>query len=345
MSKSKTSYMLLLNAISCVAVIYLHVNDCFWTYSTNIYWMVADVIESVFYFAVPCFFMMTGAKLIDYREKYDTKTYFIKRIKKTVIPFLVWSMLGITYCTFVSGTVNYSDWCAKNIYNAIMGTGVMKIYWFFPSLFCVYLTLPVFAAVEKKLRKEVFTYLVVAGFVINSLIPFVINAFSLELVWPLSVSAVAGNIIFIPLGYLVNEYELDKPKRNILYIISIAALLLHMLGTGFLSGKAGMVVGTFKGYSSVTSVLYSLGIFVWFRYNGAKIMQISWLAKAVGRINRYTFGIYLIHWFIIDFSLRTFGIDYTSIIYRIIMPWLVLAVAVGILWILKKIPVVKWIVP
>lgn len=49
-------------------------------------------VEVICYWAVPIFFMLTGATLMNYRSKYDTKTFFGHRIKRTVIPFLFFSV-------------------------------------------------------------------------------------------------------------------------------------------------------------------------------------------------------------------------------------------------------------
>lgn len=58
----KSEYIMLVNVLSMLAVVYMHVNNCFWTFSTERYWKSADVIESVMYFAVPCFFYDIGCE-------------------------------------------------------------------------------------------------------------------------------------------------------------------------------------------------------------------------------------------------------------------------------------------
>lgn len=78
----KSESIMLMNVISMLAVVYMHVNDCFWTFSTERYWKSANVIESVMYFAVPCFFMISGANLMDYRKRYDTKTFWLNGRRK-----------------------------------------------------------------------------------------------------------------------------------------------------------------------------------------------------------------------------------------------------------------------
>ena len=96
-STRKSESIMLMNVISMLAVVYLHANDCFWTFSTDRYWKSANIIEAGLYFAVPCFFMITGANLLDYRQRYDTKTFLIKRAKKTVLPYIFWSFIGIGF--------------------------------------------------------------------------------------------------------------------------------------------------------------------------------------------------------------------------------------------------------
>ena len=97
MAKKRIHYLSLMSIISAFAVVMLHTNGCFWSFSTERYWVTANIIESVMYFAVPVFFMITGATLIDYRERYSTKQYVEKRIQKTVVPFLIWSVIGVVY--------------------------------------------------------------------------------------------------------------------------------------------------------------------------------------------------------------------------------------------------------
>lgn len=62
-------YISLASVLSAIAVVYMHTNSCFWDFSTTRYWFTANIIESVFYFAVPIFFMISGAMLLDFNKK------------------------------------------------------------------------------------------------------------------------------------------------------------------------------------------------------------------------------------------------------------------------------------
>ena len=93
--KNRIEYISLASVLSAIAVVYLHANGCFWDFSTARYWITANIIESIFYFAVPIFFMISGAMLIDFNKRYSIKEFFKKRIAKTVIPFIIWSFIGL----------------------------------------------------------------------------------------------------------------------------------------------------------------------------------------------------------------------------------------------------------
>ena len=105
-------YLDILNVISALAVGFLHTNGCFWKYSGKdslVWWKSSNVIESFFYFAVPVFFMISGATLLDYNKKYSTKIFFKKRIFKTVIPYIIWSVIGLVINLFLFKNISIED--------------------------------------------------------------------------------------------------------------------------------------------------------------------------------------------------------------------------------------------
>lgn len=101
--RERSFFLTFMTVISCVAVVILHANGVFWSFSYERVWLTANVLESVFYFAVPVFFMISGSTLLDYRDHYDTRTYAIKRVKKTVIPFLAWSLVALAFQLILKG--------------------------------------------------------------------------------------------------------------------------------------------------------------------------------------------------------------------------------------------------
>jgi surface polysaccharide O-acyltransferase-like enzyme len=85
-------------------VIILHTNGKFWKFSYDNYkqyWISANLIECIFYFAVPFFILCIGATLMDFNEKYGLIAYFKRRIKKVVIPLLCWNIIVYYYNVYL----------------------------------------------------------------------------------------------------------------------------------------------------------------------------------------------------------------------------------------------------
>lgn len=218
----------------------------------------------------------------------------------------------------------------------------MSYYWFFTSLFCVYLTMPLLSAVSKEKRKAVFTYLAVAGYLLNALLPFLNALLGLKLTTPYTLYGVGGDLLFVVVGYLLTHYNVPPKWRRVLYAVSVAAMLVLIFGSYHWSMKAGSVQRLFK--DRAISIPYAAGILLLCKTHGARIMD-SFVGKIVNFLKDYTFPIYLLQWFVIQ-SLKTFlPIDETSLLWRLGGVVVVVAICVGITALLRKIPGVRRILP
>ena len=99
-SQSRILYFDVLNIAACIAVIFLHHNGIVHSFTNTLAWRESLIAECAFYWAVPIFLMLSGANLLNYREKYSTKVFFKKRIIRTVIPWLFWSAVMLVPCTY-----------------------------------------------------------------------------------------------------------------------------------------------------------------------------------------------------------------------------------------------------
>ena len=333
-----------MSVISAFAVVILHTNGCFWTYSTSRYWFTANIIESVFYFAVPIFFMITGITLIDYRDKYDTQTYFKKRIVKTVIPFIIWSIFALLFRIYYIKNIDLNVVDAKYIFNGMLATNFLTIYWFFIPLFIIYLVIPVLSAIDKKYRNSVFMYIVIVSFVLNSLLPLVNIVLKLELNLPIKLLIGTEYISYVLIGYLIDNLELTKRHKIMIYVLGIAGLLVHIIFTYNLSNEAGMIVKTYKGYNNVPCILYSTAIFIFLKDIFLKLKNIKFM-RIILFFSKYTFVIYLMHYYVMQVIQKEFELVTISIWYRLGMPLIIIPVCVTFAYVLRKIPIIKHIVP
>lgn len=344
--KNDVSWINFANVVSALAVVILHTNSCFWRFSsTERYWKTANIIECFFYFAVPVFFMISGATLLDFNKRYGIREYFKRRLEKTVIPYLFWSILGLFFQIYYLKSISITDVDAKYFFNNILTGNMISIYWFFIPLFGIYLLIPLFAAVQDKNKKNIFVYLVVAAFFIDNLVPFIINIFHIPISWSMSVMIGKTYSIYLLVGYLASHYEVSKRWRYVSYIGAVLGLLMHICGTYSLSMQAGEIVQVYKGYLNVPCILYSTGVFIFFRYEGGKIMKSSFCRKLIDFLKQYTFSCYLMHWFIIKILIRTFSLDERSIVYRLLSPFVIVAINVLVTYFLRKLPFFRKVLP
>ncbi|MCR4903034.1 MAG: acyltransferase [Butyrivibrio sp.] len=342
----KIDYVTFLSVASAVAVLILHTNSCFWKFGADAYWWPsANVIESVFYFAVPIFLMISGITLMDFYDRVSLSGYFKKRILRTFVPYVFWSLFFIA-CKVLKGAIALNEITPKYLYQAISGNTVVDLFWFFTDLFIVYLSLPLFAAVEKSRRRQVFTYLVTVGFVLNHLIPFIKMISGSDMNTPLTIPAVTGTLIFPVLGWLLNDAELKRSQKMVIYIAGIAGLSVHIIGTYTSSMAAGGIVHTYKGYANIPSLLYSVAVFVLLKDIGTFIMKDAKKAVIINFLGKYTFPVYLMQYIFLRIVPAIFGFDTYSLLYRLLFgPVIIMAMIIVTAFIIRKIPVVRYILP
>ena len=132
-------YMDILNTIACIMVVFFHCNTVFYKYSDTISWKISVIVRCIVFSAIPIFFMLTGAKLFEYRQRYSTKEYVKKRIIRTVIPFLFWNVFYI----FLGIVLNNSKNNLRDFISAFINSEFQGRYWFFFPLFAIYAAIPI----------------------------------------------------------------------------------------------------------------------------------------------------------------------------------------------------------
>ena len=358
MSQKRYYYISYLNVIAAVAVVMMHANSSFWSYSKDAYWGVTNVIENVCFFAVPLFFMLTGATLIDYQKRYSTKEFMKKRFVKTVIPFLFWSVFAMFWSSrkvlwaMATGAPNKGlDWTVESVIQGIFNTKFMQIYWFFIPLFCIYMMIPVFAAIPEKKRIKVFTYIIGVSLLMNYTIPFILGILNqytgFKMSWTYTMAAGLQYLIYPLIGYVLHKVEIQRKQRLIIYAIALAGLLTMIIGTYFATRREGKLVGVYKGNYNVPVLVYASGIFLFVKTAVDRVKK--------ERVNRFfvyfqsfTFPIYLIHRYYLDVfeeNLSYIHVQKASLVYVFGATILALLLSILTTMILRKIPVLRHVVP
>lgn len=337
----------LLNIAACIAVVALHVNGGFWGFTTDPWWKFSLLIETAFYWAVPVFFMLTGATLIDYRLRYDTKTFVKKRFVKTVIPFLFWSAISIPWAMYVSHFLDIhtlSTW--KDFVNAILNQQGMSIYWFFPPLFAIYLAIPVISAVPDTQRKQLYGWMIIYSFVTYSLPPVLATKTGIH-INPAFQNPLNGGgyLMFSLIGYWIMKYPINRTSRIYIYILGVIGWSIRYFFTLNQSYQSGYIDTTFSGYTNFPSVCLATAVFTWFWYHDWASISHPKLIAGIKKLSSASFGVYLVHFFILRHIVDTFHIPMQSYSWSILGTPVVYILSLTLVLYLKNLPLIRKIIP
>lgn len=337
-------YFDVLNIAACFSVLMLHFNGLAHAYSPTFAWYQALSAECIFYWAVPIFFMLSGATLMHYRERYDTKTFLKKRFIRTAIPFIVWSV-GILIWKMATGQMDPSMG-PRTVINLILNTQIIDIYWFFIPLFSIYLSIPILSLLADGKHDDVLWYGVGIVFITNSLLPCLLSLIGIQWNTSLSLPVFSSYLIFPILGYLLSKTDFSKRQRVIIYLLGIFGLVLRYLGTILLSNAQGSLNELFWGYTNFPSVMLAVAIFVLAKnINWEKMISTSRRIDLVSKVASCSFGIYLIHMVLFYYMLEITGLDGGRLLWRTVCPVIAYLICFGIIAVLKKIPGLSKLVP
>ncbi len=346
-NEKRVIYYDILNIIAIFSVIALHCSGT--AVYGNIHtraWKTGLIVECLFYFAVPLFLMLSGATLMTYREKYDTKTFFKKRFIKVFIPFIFWAVFMFVWGA-KENQINTSQY--KNLVdwiNAFFSNQELTIYYFMFEILGVYLTMPLLSLLAKKENRKSLWGVVLLYFIFNSLLPNILGVF--KIYWNKAFSVKIGDyIIFIILGYLLANEDLSKKKTFLLFLGSIEGLIYRYITTYFLSMSANTLVKITWGYSSWHSILLACTVFTLVKkMNFDELFgENKTLIRVLNKISGCSFGVYLIHIVIMYYEVQIFNINKLSVLWRTIWVPITYVISLSMVYLLKKIPIVKKVLP
>lgn len=336
--KKRVLYYDVLNILATFGVIMLHNNGLAHTYSNSLGWYQALAVEVGYYWPVPVFFMLTGATLMGYRSRYTTKDFFVKRLLRTGVPFVVWTLINAVY-----KGINPLEIGWRTFFNRCFLTSVENVYWFFIPLFSVYLALPVLSLLKD--HRRVLWYMAGGAFVLSSLLPPLFGYAKLSWNGNLSMLTMGGYLLYVVLGYLLATEELSKKQRGAIYALGLFGVALRYGMTVWLSMRGGVINKTFFSYTQYYAVFLAVAVFVWLRY--AKLPQ-RWaehprLVKVIQTVSSCSFGVYLMHMIVHRELAKVLPTACWE--WRLLVPFLIYGIALGATAVLKKIPVLRYLVP
>lgn len=300
----RVCYMDVLNVLSCFAVIVLHSTLNVFGPIRDSYWKNALILQGIFIFAVPIFFMLSGSHLLNYRTKYSTDIFLKKRLVKvgiglfaaSVVCYIVYSVFPYSFysATSFAGNASVKDFLLRFSSNTINDT-----YWFLYAIIYLYMITPVLSlAAERKRLLE--GYLVIGfftAFIVPLLSYFKILAKPVAnslFDWPFFAST---STFYFVAGYYFSRWPVDtKLAKAFVFLIGLFSLLA-MVWTGYRINLNNKVYDSFIiSVSSAFGAAYSTSIFVLFQSLEKPLNQLPNRILNLLRVAASsTFFIYLFH--------------------------------------------------
>lgn len=335
------NYISILNVLACIGVVILHTFETGYTSDANFVFEV--LIRAIAYCAVPVFFMINGATLIDYRERYDTKTFFKKRLLKVIIPLIIWSIIYFII-NFFKGKFSINDLSFKFVFEYFFLVKTNPIFWFFVVIIGIYLAIPVISLIPQESRRKAFLYIIIITFVFNQFLPDLLYHLNLnynyDLKFPLTYS---GWISFIFIGYYIDKYEIVKKHRVIIYVLGIIGFLTMVVPTIFISYHKNESCSWFDEYYDAPCVLYSASVFLFFKSKINNNQIVTKIMPFFNFVAPTTLGIYVLHIAIRDFLRYFYTYSYFGM--NLVLTLSILTICFIVVKIVQKIPGLRHIFP
>ena len=255
---TRSAFIDVLNITAIISCLILHHNGNVHSFSQSSSWVSSLIIETVFYFAVPVFIMITGATLLGYRQKYDTKTYFKKRFAKVLIPSIAWMIIMFCWHVFIRKDLTITGWSPASILNIFTASRENSVYYYLFVILGLYLTIPLFAPLTEKKYRKLLWYGVVAFFIFNALLPNLSALVGINYNSDFSVR-IGSYVVYLFLGYLLSTATIPKKFRILLYLGGVLAIIWRYTTTLNASFAHGYLVKTTWGYTQFHTNLFGCG--------------------------------------------------------------------------------------
>jgi surface polysaccharide O-acyltransferase-like enzyme len=306
-------------------------------------WMAGNIYNIIARSCVPLLFMASGALLLPRRE--SIWDFYTKRFKKVIFPFLFWSVL---YLLPKEGW--YTDYSFINAVKTIILTILTKPaeyhLWFMYELFALYLLTPILRVLVDKSKETILWYFAGVWFVFGPLLRLIQYFVVVDFIFDLGY--LTGYIGYFVLGYLLVRFPIKKWMVWVSLFVYLASAIFTCWITWAASDYAGKLVDYFQYLLGMNIVLLAVSAYILLKAAGEAIFSKPHprLAKLAVGLTSASFGMYLVHVFVMNF-LRGYQISPLAgpAIYMIplttvtvfIISWIIIAI-------LQKIPFVRSLV-
>ena len=336
-------YYDVLRVLAAVAVMVIHIVG--YKFSavapTTRAWNVLNLADAAASWAVPVFFMLSGALLLS--REYTLKKLYGKKILRIITCFVFWSAVYALWEFYKHRSLKGS------VIEFIQGPDHM---WFLFAIVGLYLFVPVLKKVVED--EATLRYFLILMFVISIvfngavvlLSPFSETKakFLFGLIRQAGIQYVPANTFYFVFGYYLSSHSITKKQRRFIYIGGIVGFLFTAAGGAAASIYLKKPVAMFLANNALGICLQAIGIFVLAKQLFSAKRLPKKVQSALAYLADISFGAYLVHFLVILLLERFLNLHALRFHTLFSIPLLTIIVAVisfGISALLNRIPIVK----
>lgn len=300
MAEERLHHFDYLRILATFCVLVLHVTSGatgadFYTRIPRGEWLFGESINAFTRFAVPVFFMLSGAMLLDERRSFRAA----KSIIRVGIPLIAWSIVYIIWTQRGAGPLSM----LAALPGIIRGP-VMFHLWFVYAIIGLYLLIPVLRKLTVRGNERMVGYAVLLWVIFMVLLPFVRKTTGFGI--GVDIGFFSSAVGYALLGWLLNSVAVRAYAR-----FAVPAFIIGWvwaaLGTWRLTALAGGRLDEYHHFNNAPGVLLmSAAVFVLFRVGGEQGRFRE--SSVISTLSKLSFAFYLAHILMIELTRRLFHV-------------------------------------
>ena len=339
--KTILAYISLVKIISAFLVILKHTNRFYWVF--NDYWVSNNIMSSFCMCAVPLFSLCIGATLLNYNERYNIKEYWKRRFNKVIVPIIGWNIIYYFYRVYFLKDYKIPEKNLLNFYKLYFNNQLYPIIGSLRIFIYGYMIIPLIAYVPEINKMHVYTYCFMALLINQSLIPYFLRFIRNNRInWPYNYDT--GYIIYVFAGYIIHNHKFDKKVKLFIYISGNVGLFMRLYIAHYLTFKHKKVDRTQIIYQNLPIVFYSCSVFLFIKENYIHLLRIINI-NYINKIGSLSMGPFFLHYMIIWGFHHLYNMNENTFNYRFFGAFIISIICFMITWIIKKIPLIRYLTP
>ncbi len=303
----RKEYLDVLRGLAAIGVIFIHVSANNWYgYIGSGQWTIFTIYEGFFKASVLIFFEISGVLYLNSKREKTLKDLYIRSVGRLLLFLLFWALVYKMVRLPWSGG-SFSD----NLRNACIEifTGNTETHlWFLYAIIGLYVLVPVLRPIVHGASRSQLKYAVAVFFVFGSVCEmlgmfpdFVVIANNLN---KIRAGMSFGYVGCFLLGAYLDQYEVGKKNRILLYILGIFGTISTMILVYWDCVSSQMIRERFWAYTMPNVYVSGAAVFLFFKNLRARNI----FTKVMCKISERSLGIYGVHFLFILLFWKT-GFD------------------------------------